>query len=52
MSVKFEVSFYDIFEVDSEEEIHDAIRQYIKDCVDYNDIDAFRIEKYEPEETK
>ena len=40
---KFEVSFYDLFEVNDASEINTAILNYMEDCVRFKDVSGFEI---------
>ena len=40
---KFEITFRDEIEVESEEEVVSALIQYLNDCVKFEDVSAFGI---------
>lgn len=46
--MKYKITFQDIFEgVESEEQAYDALLDYLKDCVKYEDATAFNFEHIE-----
>jgi hypothetical protein len=46
--MKFRVTFTDIFEnVESEEQVYDALIEYLYQCVKNEDVTAFEIEQIE-----
>ena len=46
--MKFRVTFTDIFEnVESEEQVYDALIEYLHQCVKNEDVTAFEIEQLE-----
>ena len=47
---KFEITFRDEIEVESEEEVVSALIQYLNDCVKFEDVSAFGIYKLKENE--
>lgn len=44
--MKFKVTFTDVFEnVESEEQVYDALIEYLHQCVKHEDVTAFEIEE-------
>jgi hypothetical protein len=46
--MKFKITFNDVFEnVESEDQLYDALLEYLNQCVRNEDLTAFEIEKME-----
>jgi hypothetical protein len=47
---KFEITFKDEIEVENEEEVIDSLIQYLNDCVRFQDVSVFNIDKLKENE--
>jgi len=45
--MKFEISFRDIVDGESEEEVYESLLQYLAECVRNGDVSAFSVEQQE-----